>query len=110
MEIKHQLNYIRQLLFLVNEHPELLKHSTGFCSFISVLQHRNIISKETEKLLIDVLFLYTINPTLSKANRLGVRYSFFYRTSKNGYFFRPGCIWRRKKWLKRLILKLEKDV
>ena len=110
MEIKHQLNYIRQLLFLVNEHPKLLKNRKGLCSFISTLQYRNIISKETEKLLFSVLFLDTINPSLSKANRLGVRYSFFYRTSKNGYFFRPGCIWRRKKWLKRLILKLEKDV
>ena len=110
MEIKHQLNYIRQLLFLVNEHPKLLKENYGFCTFLFKLEARNIISKETKELLFNVLFLDTINPTSSKANRLGVRYSFFYRTSKNGYFFRPGCIWRRKKWLKRLILKLEKDV
>lgn len=110
MEIKHQLNYIRQLLFLVNEHPKLLKENYGFCTFLFKLKARNIISKKTKELLFNVLFLDTINPTSSKANRLGVRYSFFYRTSKNGYFFRPGCIWRRKKWLKRLILKLEKDV
>ena len=109
METKEQLHYIRQLLFLVNEHPKLLKRSAGFCSFISKLQYRNIISKKDEKLLIDVLFLHTINPNFSKINRLGVRYSFFYRTSKNGYFFQPGCVWRRKKWLKRLILKLEKN-
>ena len=110
MRTKEQLDRIKHLLFLVNEYPELFKKSSGFCGFMEILRCKKIISERTQNSILNVLFLDTINPLKSKANRLGVWYSFFYKTSENGYFFTIGCVWRRKRWLNRLILKLEKYV
>ena len=101
---------MKRLLFLVNKHPKLLKQYFGLCDFISELYDREYISEDDKLNIKSIILSSEINPKYYSPNRLGVRFSFIEKTSYSMYWFKPGCVWRRKLWLKRLILKLEKDV
>lgn len=107
---KEQLDYIKQLLFLVNKYPMIIKKGGGFCYFLANRFAKGYITKTTYFNIEKILLLPTIDPRINN-NNFGIKYSL--TKSKNnlsGYFFKPRNIWRRKLWLKRLIKKLKKDV
>lgn len=107
---KEQLDYIKQLLFLVKKYPKVLKRSGGFCYFLENRYVEGYIKNSTRTDIKRILFLPTIDPRINN-NNFGIRYSFTRSKKKtSGYFFKQGNIWRRKLWLKRLIKKLKKDV
>lgn len=110
METKEQLKYIKQLFSYVKTHKKLLKQCLGLCLFISELYEREYISEDDKLNIKSTILSSEINPRCYTPNRLGVRFSFKEKTSYSIYWFKPGCVWRRKLWLKRLIKKLKKDV
>ena len=110
MDNVEKLKYVRQLLSLVKEHKKLLKKSLGLCKFISELYEQDYISEDDKLNIKTVILSPSINPKHHIYNRLGVRFSFKERYNYSIYWFKPGCIWRRRLWLKRLIKKLKKDV